>query len=144
SGAAYVMTMLERRINVGLATDGANSSDSLSMPQAMRLASFGARIFTGSRDDWLHAPEVLRPATQGGAKLLGLKSCGRIERGACADLALFDLSHVDFIPDTDPINQLVTCADSASVTDVMVGGAFKVLNRKVVSVDTTGLRSRIH
>jgi cytosine/adenosine deaminase-related metal-dependent hydrolase len=144
SGAAYVRPMLERGINVGLATDGANSSDSLSMPQAMRLASFGARIFTGSRDDWLQAPEVVRLATQGGAKILGLKSCGRIERGACADLALFDLGHVDFIPDTDPINQLVTCADSASVTDVMVGGAFKVLNRKVVSVDTTGLRSRIH
>jgi len=144
SGAAYVRPMLERGINVGLATDGANSSDSLSMLQAMRLASFGARIFSSSRESWLHAQEVVRLATQGGANLLGLKSCGRIEQGACGDLALFDLGHVDFVPNTDPINQLVTCADSASVTDVMVGGAFKVLNRKVVSVDTTGLRGRIH
>jgi cytosine/adenosine deaminase-related metal-dependent hydrolase len=143
SGVAHVRPMLQRGINVGLATDGANSSDSLSMLQAMRLASFGARIFTNSRENWLHAREVVRLATQGGAKLLGLKSCGRIERGACADLALFDLSHVDFIPNTDPVNQLVTCADSASVTDVMVGGVFKVLDRKIVSVDTTDLRSRI-
>jgi 5-methylthioadenosine/S-adenosylhomocysteine deaminase len=143
SGIAYVRPMLERGINVGLATDGANSSDSLSMLQAMRLASFGARIFTNSRENWLHAQEVVRLATQGGAQLLGLKSCGRIEQGAYADLALFDLGHVDFIPGTDPINQLVTCADSASVTDVMVGGAFKVRNRKIVSVDTTDLRSRI-
>jgi 5-methylthioadenosine/S-adenosylhomocysteine deaminase len=143
SGVAYVRPMLERGINVGLATDGANSSDSLSMLQAMRLASYGARIFTNSRENWLHAQEVVRLATQGGAQLLGLKSCGRIEQGACADLALFDLGHLDFIPGTDPINQLVTCADSASVTDVMVGGAFKVRNRKIVSVDTTDLRSRI-
>jgi len=114
------------------------------MLQAMRLASFGARVFAGSRDGWLQAPETLRLATQGGAKILGLESCSRIEQGACADLALFDLGHVDFIPDTDPINQLVTCADSASVTDVMVGGVFKVRERKIVSIDTSGLRGRIH
>jgi 5-methylthioadenosine/S-adenosylhomocysteine deaminase len=144
SGVAYVRPMLERDINVGLATDGANSSDSLSMLQAMRLASFGARIFTGSRDGWLHATEIVRLATQGGAKLLGLESCGRIEQGACADLALFDLGHIDFVPGTDPVNQLVTSADSASVTDVMVGGMFRVLNRKIISVDLTDLRRRVH
>ena len=66
-----------------------------------------------------------------------------MEQGACADLVLFDLSHVDFIPDTDPVNQLVTCADSASVTDVMVGGVFKVRDRKVISVDLTDLRGRV-
>jgi 5-methylthioadenosine/S-adenosylhomocysteine deaminase len=37
----------------------------------------------------------------------------------------------------------VTCADSASLTDVMVGGAFKVRDRKLISVATTDLRSRI-
>jgi 5-methylthioadenosine/S-adenosylhomocysteine deaminase len=144
SGVADVRPMLERGINVGLATDGANSSDSLSMLQAMRLASFGARIFAGPRADWPPAVEIVRLATQGGAKLLGLASCGRIERGACADLTLFDLDHVDFIPGTDPVNQLVTSADSASVTDVMVGGAFKLRDRKIISVDTANLRSRVH
>ena len=92
---------------------------------------------------WLHASEIIRLATLGGAKILGLESCGQMKQGACADLVLFDLGHVDFIPDTDPINQLVTCADSASVTDVMVGGLFKVRNRKVISVDLTGLRGRV-
>src|SRR5258708_12237223 len=115
----------------------------MSIVQAMRLASFGARVFAGPREAWLHAAEIVKLATQGGAKLLGLNSCGRIEQGACADLALFDLNHVDFIPNTDPINQLVTCADSASVTDVMVGGAFKVRDRNVISVDVADLRSRI-
>jgi 5-methylthioadenosine/S-adenosylhomocysteine deaminase len=143
SGVAYLRPMLERGINVGLATDGANSSDSLSMLQAMRLASFGARIFTGPREGWPDAAQIVRLATEGGANLLGLASCGRIELGACADLALFDLNHVDFIPDTDPVNQLVTCADSAAVTDVMVGGVFKMRDRKIISVDTSDLRSRV-
>jgi cytosine/adenosine deaminase-related metal-dependent hydrolase len=110
---------------------------------AMRLASFGARIFTGAPETWLHADEVVRLATQGGAQLLGLAECGRIERGACADLAFFDLNHIDFIPLTDPINQLVTAADSAGVSDVMVGGRFKLRDRKVISVDLIGLRGRV-
>jgi 5-methylthioadenosine/S-adenosylhomocysteine deaminase len=143
SGVAHVRPMLARGINVGLATDGANSSDSLSMLQAMRLASFGARSFDSPREEWLTSREVIRLATRGSAKILGLEGCGRLEQGACADLALFDLGHVDFIPDTDPINQLVTCADSAAVTDVMVGGAFKVCDRKIVSVDTNNLRNRV-
>jgi 5-methylthioadenosine/S-adenosylhomocysteine deaminase len=143
SGVAHVRPMLARGINVGLATDGANSSDSLSLLQAMRLASFGARIFAGPREQWLTSREVIKLATLGGAEILGLDRTGRLEQGACADLALFGLGHVDFIPDTDPVNQLVTCADSASVTDVMVGGSFKVRDRKIVSVDTSDLRERV-
>jgi cytosine/adenosine deaminase-related metal-dependent hydrolase len=143
SGIAHVRPMLARGINVGLATDGANSSDSLSMLQAMRLASYGARAFAGVRDDWLRAPEIIGMASAGGARLLGLDGCGRIAPGAFADLALFDLDHVDFIPETDPVNQLVTCADSASVTDVIVDGAFRMRDRKLVSIDTSGLRERV-
>jgi 5-methylthioadenosine/S-adenosylhomocysteine deaminase len=143
SGIARVRPMLDRGINVALATDGANSSDSLSMLQAMRLASFGARIFAGFRDDWLRAPEVVELATRGGAKLLGLENCGGIEQGACADFAMFDLGHVDFMPRNDLVNQLVTSADSASVTDVVVGGVFRILNRKHTSVDLAGLGDQI-
>lgn len=143
SGIAHVRPMLDRGINVGLATDGANSSDSLSMLQAMRLASFGSRVFDGPRKEWLTSGEVIKLATLGGARILGLEGCGRLEQGGCADLVLFDLGHVDFIPDTDPVNQLVTCADSAAITDVMVGGTFKVRDRQVVSIDTGGLRERV-
>ncbi|MBV8925086.1 MAG: amidohydrolase family protein [Bradyrhizobium sp.] len=143
SGVAHVRPMLARGINVGLATDGANSSDSLSMLQAMRLASFSARIFDGPREEWLTSSEVIKLATLGSAKILGLEACGRLEQGAYADLVLFDLGHIDFIPDIDPVNQLVTCADSAAVTDVMVGGIFKMRDRKIVSVDTNNLRGRV-
>ncbi len=143
SGMAHLRPMLERGIDVGLGTDGANSSDSLSMLRAMRLASCGARMFAGSRQQWLRADEAVRLATTGGAALMGLDDCGRIEQGTCADLAMLDLAHVDFIPPTDPINQLVTCADSAAVADVMVGGDFKLRDRGIVSIDTSELRGRV-
>ncbi len=143
SGVAHVRPMLARGINVGLATDGANSSDSLSMLQAMRLASFSARIFDRPREEWLTSAEVIRLATLGSANILGLEGCGRLEQDACADLVLVDLSHVDFIPDTDLVNQLVTCANSAAITDVMVAGVFKVRDQKIISVDSTNLRERV-
>src|SRR5258708_29122906 len=77
SGVAHVRPMLERGINVGLATDGANSSDSLSIVQAMRLASFGARVFAGPREAWLHAAEIVQPGAQARAHVVGAKQVSR-------------------------------------------------------------------
>jgi 5-methylthioadenosine/S-adenosylhomocysteine deaminase len=143
SGIAHIRPMLDRGITVGLATDGANSSDALSMLQAIRLASYGARAFAGSRNAWPTAVETLRLATAGGADLAGLNNGGRIAEGGLADFVFFDLGHVDFLPLTDPFNQIVTCADSASVTDVMIGGRFVVCQTRIVSLDTADLRDRI-
>jgi 5-methylthioadenosine/S-adenosylhomocysteine deaminase len=144
SGIARVWPMLERGITVGLATDGANSSDALSMLQAMRLASYGSRAYAEPRERWLGAAETLQLATQGSADLLGLPRGGRIADGALADLVFLDLGHIDFVPLTNPLNQIVTCADAACVTDVMVGGRFVVKAGRVTSIDVSGLRQRVH
>ena len=143
SGLAPVRPMLDRGIGVGLATDGANSSDALSMLQAIRLASYGARAFGEPRDRWLESAEVLRMATQGGADLLGLPRGGRIAEGALADLAFLDLASVDFLPLRDPFNQIVAAADSGCVTDVMVNGRLVVAARRVISLDIGDLRARV-
>jgi cytosine/adenosine deaminase-related metal-dependent hydrolase len=143
SGVAQLRPMLDRGITVGLATDGANSSDALNMLLATRLASYLSRAFQVSRDRWLTAPETVRLATAGGADLLGLPHGGRIEPGALADFAFLDLGHIDFVPLTDPINQIVTCADSACIADVMVNGRFVVLDRRIVTTNTFDLRERV-
>jgi len=142
SGIAHLRPVLDRGINVALATDGANSSDSLSMLQAMRLASLSARAFADASNRWLGPDEIVGFATLGGAKVMGLPG-GAIAAGANADLVMFDLQSIDFIPCTDAVNQLVTCAEQSSVVDVMVGGEFKVRNRKVVSVDISTLGARV-
>src|SRR5258708_14207027 len=49
SGVAHFRPMLERAINVGLATDGANSSSSLSLLQTLLPASFGAPLSAAPR-----------------------------------------------------------------------------------------------
>lgn len=143
SGMAHLRSMLDRGINVGLATDGANSSDALSMLQAMRLASYASRGFSGPRESWLNASETLRLATQGSAAITGFANTGRMEVGAAADLIFFDLDHLDFIPLTDPVNQIVTAADSASIRDVMANGRMVFSNGRFTTIDTSGLRERV-
>ncbi len=143
AGIAHVRPMLSRGITVGIATDGANSSDALSMPQAIRLASYASRVFDGPREDWLGAAETLRLATAGGADLLGLPKGGRIEVGASADLVFYDLGHIDFMPLIDPINQVVTAADSGAISDVMVDGRFIMAARRMTTVDPASLRARV-
>jgi 5-methylthioadenosine/S-adenosylhomocysteine deaminase len=143
SGVARVRPMLERGIPVGLATDGANSSDALNMFEAIRLASYGSRVFGMPREDWLSAADTLKAATIAGASVLGLPQCGRVAEGFAADLVCLDLASLNFIPLNDPLNQIVTAEDSSAVADVMIGGRFAVRGRKIVSVDTSDLRGKV-
>ncbi|MGA8614387.1 MAG: amidohydrolase family protein [Xanthobacteraceae bacterium] len=143
SGVAQVRPMLDRGITVGLATDGANSSDALNMLLALRLASYLSRAFATPRARWLNAAETLRLGTEGGADLLGLARGGRIAQGALADLVFLDLRHIDFVPLTDPLNQIVTCADSACVAEVMVNGRFVMRGGRIEPIDMAQLRERV-
>jgi cytosine/adenosine deaminase-related metal-dependent hydrolase len=143
SGVAQVRPMLDRGMTVGLATDGANSSDAQNMLLAMRLASYLSRAFAVPRNSWLGAAEAIRLATVGGADLLGLQRGGRVERGALADLVFLDLGHIDFVPLTDPLNQIVTCADSACVSEVMVNGRFVVQGGRIAAIDMADVRKRV-
>lgn len=143
AGIAHVRPMLERGIRVGLATDGANSSDSLSMPEAMRLASLASRAFAGPRETWLSGVATLRLATENGAGILGLPDGGRIATGALADLTFYDLRHIDFMPLNDALNQVVTAAGPDAVSDVMVGGRFVKADGRITTIDPSSLRERV-
>jgi cytosine/adenosine deaminase-related metal-dependent hydrolase len=143
SGVAHIRPMLERGITVGLATDGANSSDVLNMFEAMRLASLSSRVFGSPRELWLSARETLNAATVAGAAVLGLPRCGRIAEGFAADLTFLDLSSLNFIPLNDPLNQIVAAGDSSSVSEVMVGGRFLVKGGTLLTVNCGELRSSV-
>ncbi len=143
SGLARVRPMLERGIDVALATDGANSSDALDIFLAMRLASFTSRAQAGSSDSWLSSLDVLRAATLGGAAALGLRSrIGRPAAGYDADLIFLDLAHPAFVPLNDPLNQIVNCDAASAMRDVMIGGRFVKRDGRVPAW-TPELRARI-
>jgi 5-methylthioadenosine/S-adenosylhomocysteine deaminase len=139
SGLLPARRALRAGVTLGLGTDGSGSSDNQNMFEAMRLAAFASRLWEDAEEeDWLGTAETVRLATLGSSRLLGLEG-GTIEAGAPADLALLDLDHVHWAPLNDAANQLVWTEDGSAVTDVMVGGAWKLRERRVLGVDEAAL-----
>ena len=140
NGLADMRGMLERRVNVGIGTDGANCSDNLNMYEAMRLASFASKAQGPDLDRWVTTDEVALAATEGSARALGLDGkIGRLAPGFKADIVFLDLGHVNWLPLNDPTNQLVHTEDGSAVTHVMIGGRMIVDNRRLTTVDLGAL-----
>jgi 5-methylthioadenosine/S-adenosylhomocysteine deaminase len=135
SGLAPARAAIRAGVTVGIGTDGSGSSDNQNMFEAMRLAAFGSRLWDdAAEEDWLGTAETVRLATQGSARLLGIDA-GQIAEGKLADLVFLDLEHINWAPFNDAANQMVFTEDGAAVVDVMVGGAWKLRDRKVLGLD---------
>ena len=144
NGLADMRSMLERRVNVGVGTDGANCSDNLNVYEAMRLASLVSKARTPDLERWVTTEEVALAATEGGARALGLDGkIGRLAAGYKADVVFLDLGHVNWLPCNDPTNQLVHTEDGGAVESVMIGGRMVVEHRRVTSVDMAALAREV-
>lgn len=127
SGVAPVPEMLRAGLCVGLGTDGASSNNNLDMLEEVRLAALLHKVHTL---DPLALPawEAVRMGTEAGAQAVGIKNLGRLEKGALADIVLFDLRGAEWCPKFDLVSLLAYAASSRSVDTVMVNG--KVLMEK--------------
>jgi guanine deaminase len=140
SGIADMRAMLAAGVNVALGTDGSASSDNLNAFEAMRLAAGLSRVQGRAPELWVSAREALHAATEGGARALGFKDIGRIEKGWLADLVLLNLSALHYIPLNDLLTQIVFGEDGTGVDSVMVGGRWVVRAGKLLTVDVVKLR----
>ena len=134
-GVAPVVEMLRQGVNVALGTDGAASNHSQDLFDTMKSASLLQKVH--HQDAGIIDPyAVLRMATAGGAKALGLSSvCGTIESGKRADLVLIDLDTVHSQPLNEVFSQIVHCAKASDVRTVMVDGKFLMRDRQLVAHD---------
>ena len=140
NGIAAVRSMLDRKLNVGIGTDGASCCDNQNMYESLRVAAYCSNAKGPDKDRWLSSEEILQAATAGSARALGFADkLGRIAKGYKADLVFLDLLHVNWIPCNDPTNQLVHTEDGSAVHSVMVGGKMVVENRRPVGVDFSAL-----
>jgi 5-methylthioadenosine/S-adenosylhomocysteine deaminase len=144
SGLARLRPMLERKINVGIATDAANSSDQLNMFESTRLAAFVSRVQTNDYRQWLGADEVLRMATEGSAQALGFGDLiGRIAPGFMADIVFLDLGHINYVPRHDIVTQIVFTENGAAVDSVMIGGRLVLDRGRLLTIDEAKLRKDV-
>jgi 5-methylthioadenosine/S-adenosylhomocysteine deaminase len=134
-GVAPVCEMLSAGVNVALGTDGAASNHSQDLFEVMKAASLLQKVH--HRDPGVIRPySVLRMATHGGAKALGLSTvCGTIEVGKRADLILVDVATAHFQPVNELFSQIVHCAKNSDVSTVIVDGRLLMKNREVLFLD---------
>ncbi len=134
-GVAPVVEMLRRGVNVALGTDGAASNHSQDLFETMKAASLLQKVHhmdAGVIDPY----SVLRMATIGGARALGLESvCGTIEAGKKADLMLLRMDTVHNQPINDLFSQIVHCAKASDVQTVIVNGRVIMKDRELQLTD---------
>ena len=134
SGICRVSDLIAAGATVGLGTDGPSSSNDLDMFAAMRFAGLVAKV--AQHASALSAHEVLRMATIGGARALGLDQLtGSIEVGKAADLLRLDPSSPSLAPSFDAVSSVVYAASRADVVDVWVAGRRVVADRVALTVD---------
>ncbi len=127
SGIADLCSMLEKKINVALGTDGSASNNALDMFREMYLASVLQKV-TKKDASAMDADDVLRMATVGGARAMNLSSCDTLTEGKCADLILIDMHRPNMQPEHNITKNLVYSGSKENVALTMVNG--KILYEK--------------
>ena len=141
SGICRVREMIDRGIPVGLAVDGSASNDSSDMLGEARQALLLQRVRYGSAG--ITAREVLKIATEGGARVLGYDQAGRIEAGALADLALFDVDKMAYAgAQADPVAALLFCGYDHGADHVIVNGKPVVEHGRLLGADEDEIRDK--
>ena len=142
SGIAEIPDLLDRQIDVGIGADGAPCNNTLDMFQEMRLTALIQKTLHGPTA--MNARSVLRMATMGGARVLGLEErIGSIEAGKQADLIMLDLDEFHTYPshEVDPYSRIVYSAGYSDVHTVMIDGRFVMRDRLMLTVDKSKVLS---
>ena len=142
NGIAPVAELCRNEVNVAIGTDSAASNNRQDLFAEMRLAALLAKGTTGDAAV-LPAQQVLRMATLGGARALGLDArIGSLVAGKEADIIAVDVDALDDAPVYDPVSHLVYVASRERVTDAWVAGERVVRERRLAMLDESALMPR--
>ena len=121
SGIAPLTDFMDKGINLALGTDGPSSNNGLDMFREMYLACVLQKLrkqdAAACDADW-----ILRAATQGGAKAMGLADCDCIAAGKLADMIVIDLDRPSMRPIINITKNLVYSGSKDCVKLTMVAG----------------------
>jgi 5-methylthioadenosine/S-adenosylhomocysteine deaminase len=121
SGIAPVYRLYGEGINVGIGTDGAASNNSLDMFKEMFLVSALQKYANGDAAA-MPAEAVLKMATAGSARAMGLTGCDVLAVGKRADIIMIDLHQPNMLPQNDIVKNLVFSGGKQNVKMTMIDG----------------------
>lgn len=133
-GTTRVPDLLRAGVNVALGTDGPPSNNDLDMLEVTRLA---ALIQKHDREDATLMPstQVLRLATQNGARAMGFTNSGVLQEGGAADLILIDMNRPHLVPRHDLAANVVHAARGGDVAYVIVDGKILLGDGDLTTLD---------
>ncbi|MBE6964730.1 MAG: amidohydrolase [Ruminococcaceae bacterium] len=142
SGIAPVPAMLNKGVNVGLATDGVASNNSTDMFEEIKLA---AVLHKGISENptAVNAYTALRMATVNGALAQGRNDCGRIKEGFDADVIMLDFDRPHLIPCHNVASNAVYAARGSDVVMTMVAGKVLYENGVFTTIDIERAKASI-
>lgn len=121
SGIAPIEQYLKEGVDLAIGTDGPASNNCLDMFREMFLVTGLAKLKSEDASA-VDAKEVLKMATVGGAKAMGLRDCDVLSRGKLADLIMIDLNKPNMRPIHNIEKNLVYSGSKANVKLTMIDG----------------------
>jgi cytosine/adenosine deaminase-related metal-dependent hydrolase len=141
SGICRVKEMLPMGINVALAVDGSASNDSSDMLGEIRNALLLQRVHYGAAA--LTTLDVMKMATENGARLLGFEKVGKIREGWAADLALFNVGKLEYSGSlSDPLAAIIFSGYNHGAEYTIVNGKIAVENGNLTGYDEIELMNK--
>lgn len=138
-----ISKLLDAGVPVGLGTDGAASSNSLNVLDSMRMTALTQKQSSGD-STWLTTAQAFALAGPGSAAAVHQPGfLGRLEVGAAADLALFDLSGPHCQPVHDAGSTLLYSARASDVRHTVIAGEVVMRDRRLLTVDLPALIAEI-
>jgi cytosine/adenosine deaminase-related metal-dependent hydrolase len=132
AGVAPVRQLVDASVRVGLGVDGSASNERSDLLFEVKQALLVARGRGGPAA--MTTREALRLGTRGGARVLGRDDIGSLERGKCADFAVWRTDGLEFGGADDLVAALVLSAPHR-VDRLYVGGEEVVRDGRLVNAD---------
>ena len=138
SGVAPADAMARLGGAVSLGVDGAASNEAADMLCEMHSAWHTHRAVKGAAA--VTVEDVVHWATAGGARVLGMPNIGTLRPGQQADIAIFNLDEPRHFGLHDPMIAPVTCAGSAKLRYLLIGGRIVVEDGAIPGLDLQKLK----
>lgn len=121
SGIAPIVTMQDMGISLSIGTDGPASNNCLDMFREMFLVTGLQKL---AREDAaaMDGADVLRMATVGGAKAMGLDEADVLAEGKLADIVMLDMHQPNMQPENNIVKNIVYSGSKQNVKMTMVDG----------------------
>ncbi len=142
-GFAPLEKFLETCAIVGFGSDSVASNNTCDILEEARFATLYARN-SEYKTKFLNAREIIKTATLGGAKSLGLENeIGTLEAGKQADLIVVSLENVAQIPVHDVYAALLFASNARDVRLTIVGGEEIYRDGAACKVDEKELKAKV-